>query len=70
MSESSQPVQIFSCGPSTRECLCKCSQGGPCEHQWDGEGIEQDLDGGAHMSSATCSRCGMSAIGHSMWVCP
>jgi len=44
-------------------CYCACGQGGPCEHKWDGEWWESE-DGCA--SSATCSRCGMTAMSHSM----
>lgn len=44
-------------------CYCACSSGGPCEHQWDGEGIE--IDDGAGWT-ATCSRCGCTAMSHSL----
>lgn len=44
-------------------CYCACSQGGPCEHAWDGEWWQSE-DG--RESSATCSRCGMTAMSHSM----
>ena len=42
-------------------CYCNCANGGPCEHKWDGPGL--DLDNGW---TATCSRCGMTAMGHDM----
>ena len=44
-------------------CYCACSNGGPCEHKWDGEGYESEDDG---ISSATCSRCGMLAFNHDL----
>lgn len=46
-------------------CYCACAAGGPCEHLWDGEGVEFD-DGCGW--SATCSRCGTTSMGHSMRV--
>lgn len=45
------------------KCYCACASHGPCEHRWDGDGVE--LDGGRAWS-ATCSRCGSTAIGHAM----
>ena len=42
-------------------CYCACSSGGPCEHDWSGP--VEDFDGGY---SATCKRCGCSAINHDM----
>lgn len=44
-------------------CYCACADGGPCEHKWDGEGWES-ADGLGW--SATCSRCGMTAMSHDM----
>ena len=62
-------VIISTCGPSTDKCKCQCPDG-PCEHIFDGPTIEgDDIDGGG-WSSVTCSRCGMSALSHSMWVGP
>lgn len=49
--------------PNPDRCYCACSQGGPCEHKWDGKPYETD-DGSVW--SATCSRCGMTALGHNM----
>jgi len=44
-------------------CYCACSSGGPCEHDWDGpEYVSED----GRLSSATCSRCGITAFSHSM----
>ena len=42
-------------------CYCACGQGGPCEHDWSGKPFESDYGW-----SATCSRCGASAISHSL----
>lgn len=60
-----QPITISMCGPSKGKCKCECSTGGPCDHDWDGP--EETTE---HSSSATCSKCGMSAMSHSMWVGP
>lgn len=46
-------------------CYCDCANGGPCEHSWDGDPYES----GDGAWSATCSRCGMTAISHSLRVC-
>lgn len=46
---------------ATPSCRCECDTGGPCEHKWDGP--EEEYENG---SSVTCSKCGMSAISHSM----
>lgn len=47
-------------------CYCDCAAGGPCEHRWDGKPYE-DGDG---CVSATCSRCGETAMSHSMRIGP
>ena len=44
-------------------CYCACSSGGPCEHTWDGKPYENEEEG---VWSATCSRCGCTAISHSL----
>lgn len=62
-----EPITVISCGPSTKTCKCNCPDG-DCEHVWDGKGVEEELEGGGGMSSATCSKCGMPAISHDMWV--
>jgi len=54
---AARAVAVFVCG---RE-LCRDGQ----PHQWDGKGID---DG--HMSSATCSKCGLAAIDHDLMVLP
>ncbi len=46
-------------------CYCACASGGPCEHQWDGTPYECD-----GTWSRTCSRCGTTAIGHSLRTAP
>lgn len=47
-------------------CACACPDG-PCDHLFNGEWMEWD-DG--RMASATCSRCGLTAMSHSMSVGP
>lgn len=42
-------------------CYCDCGRGGPCEHQWDGDPID---DG--QTWSVTCSKCGESAYSHAL----
>ena len=48
-------------------CYCECASGGPCEHKWDGAGWTSE-DGCGW--SATCSRCGATAISHSLRTAP
>ena len=57
---------IHVCGPSRPRCKCRCPDG-PCEHVWDGPWWESE-DGTE--GSATCSRCGMLASDHDLWVAP
>lgn len=47
-------------------CYCACPDG-PCEHTWDGPEW-QSQDG--CQSSATCSRCGATALHHDLRVMP
>lgn len=48
-------------------CYCACASGGPCEHTWDGEWYEfSDGLEGPTIGTATCSRCGMTAMSHSL----
>jgi len=47
-------------GTAGGECNCQCPDG-PCEHKWDGPDVEI-MNG----FSVTCSKCGMTAIGHDM----
>lgn len=48
-------------------CYCDCGNGGLCEHKWDGEPW-QSADGCGW--SATCSRCGITAMSHSLRTAP
>jgi hypothetical protein len=52
-------------GSSSETCRCRCGEEprGPCEHKWDGPDV--DMDGGW---SRSCSRCGMTAMSHDMWL--
>lgn len=43
-------------------CYCDCPKG-PCEHDWSGKPYEN-----AGLWSATCARCGMTAMSHSLMV--
>ena len=49
--------------PDPNACYCACNSGGPCEHTWDGKPYENEEEG---VWSATCSRCGCTAISHSL----
>lgn len=46
-------------------CYCACPTG-PCEHRWDGP--EWVSENGC-ASSCTCSRCGTTAMSHSLRIC-
>ncbi len=63
--EAMSEITIITCGSSTSKCKCACSTGGPCEHKWGGP--VKELERGA---SVTCSRCGMDAMSHDLWVGP
>jgi hypothetical protein len=63
-------VMVFMCGPSTAQCKCGCGNGGPCEHKWDGPVRELDPATEGYGATVTCSRCGMDAMAHDMWVIP
>lgn len=54
--------------PSTQTCQCNCPDG-DCQHKWDGKKTAWD-ELGSHCESATCSRCGMTAMAHDIWVMP
>lgn len=60
-------VPIVRSNHDPNACYCACTSGGPCEHRWDGEGVDFDEGRGW---SATCSRCGGAAISHDMRVLP
>lgn len=57
------PLQSLRSNFNPGACYCACATGGPCEHKWDGDGWESE-DGCAW--SATCSRCGSTAMSHDM----
>lgn len=61
--EEDLPVEALCSNYPWSDCYCACSAGGPCEHRWDGDGAEFDEGRGW---TATCSRCGGTAIGHCM----
>ena len=65
--ELGMPLSPMSSYFNPNSCYCACISGGPCEHKWDGEGVEFD-DGCGW--SATCSRCGYTAMSHDMRVMP
>lgn len=60
---------VLLCGPGNATCRCTCGRDGEriCEHKWDGPAYDSEATG---VSSVTCSRCGMSAFSHDMWVMP
>lgn len=69
---ASDGVTYFACGPSNETCKCTCGvEGVPhvCEHKWDGW-HEWEEPGGGGGGTAVCSRCGITAMSHSMWVGP
>lgn len=51
------PVTIMVCGPKN------------CDHVWDGPEVPILADDGVTEigSTATCSKCGMDALTHSLW---
>lgn len=55
-------VTAVVCGPQSAKCKCQCPDGS-CEHKWDGPA--ESFEG---CTTTTCSRCGMTAMGHDMWV--
>lgn len=62
-SEFGVPLQSVHTTFNFDACYCACSSGGPCEHAWDGPvWVSED----SRMYSATCSRCGCTAISHDM----
>lgn len=57
------PLSSLQSNYNPNACYCACTSGGPCEHKWNGKGVE--FEGGRGWS-ATCSRCGGTAISHDM----
>ncbi len=62
-------VTHFTCPATAHTCACRCPDG-PCEHVWNGSGRDWETPDGGFVSTATCSRCGMTAIDHSLWTGP
>lgn len=60
-------LTVITCGPSSAKCRCRCIEGKGCEHVWDGE-TDRDYyeNGNIRSESATCSRCGMTAMHHDL----
>ena len=56
-------ASILKCGPQSESCECNCPDG-ECGHKWD---EWEEIENGG---SAKCSKCGMLAIDHDMWVMP
>lgn len=63
MSDKPVEITIHTCGPSRPGCKCNCPES--CEH--DFQGMEDMGDG---CFSSVCTKCGMSAMSHDMWVLP
>lgn len=57
------------CGPSRYRCICTCPDG-PCDHEWDGPVVGREMPRGGYEETATCAKCGMESIAHSLWVGP
>lgn len=71
MSDENERVVVHSCGPSRPGCECKCTpEKRDCGHVFDGPWEEFETGGGAWCGTATCSKCGMSAMSHDMWCGP
>jgi hypothetical protein len=66
MSESKPEIPNTAqvCGPQG-ECGCQCPDG-PCGHKFEGPYV----DAGRGAQSLACSKCGMLAIEHDIWVMP
>jgi hypothetical protein len=65
--EEERSLMVFECGPSSEECECHCPDS--CGHQWDGEPVEYKT-GNLTCGTVTCSKCGMFASEHDVWVLP
>lgn len=63
--QSKKAFTVAVCGPTSYpKCICKCPES--CGHVFDGEIIEV----GQGSFSVTCSRCGVDAMSHDLWVMP
>jgi hypothetical protein len=50
-------------------CRCLCGvPGGICTHEWDGEFVEIVPEDTVAVSSKTCTKCGMLAYEHDLWL--
>ena len=66
-SVTEKEISIIVCqGPNSEKCKCRCPKS--CEHEWTGEWVKEVESGGATIESTTCSRCGMRAIDHALWI--
>lgn len=65
--ECGVPVENLHSNYNPNACYCACVAGGSCEHKWDGEPWESPDE---CCWSATCSRCGCTALSHDMRVLP
>ena len=69
---ASNELTYFACGPGNAKCKCTCGVDGVehvCEHDFQGWQEFRDPDGGGG-GTTVCTRCGMTAMSHSMWVGP
>ena len=59
-------ISIHHCGPQSEKRKCRCGYPeGTCEHIWNGPSEDTE-----NSSSVTCSKCGLSALQHDLWVMP
>ena len=58
-------ITVFHCGPQSDKCKCDCAKNPPgiCDHRFDGPSVKLENGG-----SVTCSKCGMTAMNHDMWL--
>lgn len=62
-------MTVFKCGPQTKTCHCTCGQEGErvCEHEFDETTYLRDESGRIVGGTRVCSRCGLTAMEHSIW---
>lgn len=65
--EEGVPVDALRTTFDPNACYCACGSGGLCEHTWDGP-VWVSEDGCTE--SATCARCGCTAMSHDMRTLP
>lgn len=70
----SDETVLFQCGSGNEKCRCNCDASRDpktfehvCEHSWDGW-REWEEPGGGASAEAVCSRCGMGALHHALWM--